>query len=92
MYMLQQRIKHIKARLKIGTKNSVATISNPKIEVDKKIQKINQFMITYGFTEERNTQADVIQKEWDDRCRQEEIFWRQKMRVQWILILHITEF
>jgi len=62
----------------------VATFSNPKIEVDKKIQKINEFMITYGFTEERNTQADVIQKEWDDRCRQEEIFWRQKMRVQWI--------
>lgn len=29
-------------------------------------------------------QADSLQREWDNICQQEEIFWRQKSRVQWI--------
>eukprot|EP00253_Pinus_taeda_P004033 PITA_04033 len=37
-----------------------------------------------GFTEERKTQAESLKKEWEDRCIQEEIFWRKKSRVQWI--------
>eukprot|EP00253_Pinus_taeda_P004094 PITA_04094 len=41
-------------------------------------------MIIDGFTEEKKTDAGSRQKEWDDRCRQEEIFWRQISRVQWI--------
>eukprot|EP00253_Pinus_taeda_P025607 PITA_25607 len=28
-------------------------------------------------------QVDSLQQEWDNRCQQEEIFWRQKSRVQW---------
>ena len=28
--------------------------------------------------------AELLQHEWENRCLQEEIFWRQKSRVQWI--------
>eukprot|EP00253_Pinus_taeda_P030822 PITA_30822 len=37
-----------------------------------------------GFEGERNEQANKHQQEWEDLCKQEETFWRQKSRVQWL--------
>eukprot|EP00253_Pinus_taeda_P008493 PITA_08493 len=34
--------------------------------------------------DERKDIAESLQQEWENRCLQEEIFWRQKSRVQWI--------
>eukprot|EP00253_Pinus_taeda_P009251 PITA_09251 len=84
MFMLQQRLKHIKVKLKYWNRKQFDNIFEAKKDVEQKLQGINQLMITEGFNEERKSQADILQKELDDRCRQEEIFWRQKLRVQWI--------
>eukprot|EP00253_Pinus_taeda_P009736 PITA_09736 len=84
MFLLHQRLKHLKRRLKKWNKNEFGNIFKAKGEVEKKLQEINQILITKGFTEERKMQADSLQQEWDNRCQQEEIFWRQKSRVQWI--------
>lgn len=81
MFMLQQRLKHIKFGLKDWNKKEFGNIFKAKREVEQKLQGINQIIITNGFTEERKTQVDSLQKEWEDRCMQEEIFWRQKSRV-----------
>jgi len=44
--------------------------------VERKLQEINEILITEGFIEERKMQVDSLQQEWDNRCQQEEIFWR----------------
>ena len=70
--------------LKEWNKNEFGNIFKAKKEVEQKLQGINQVLMTDGFTEERKIQADSLQQEWEDKCKQEEIFWRQKSRVQWI--------
>lgn len=48
------------------------------------MQELNQALITDGFDETRNVQVTKCHQEWEDLCKQEEIFWRQKSRVQWL--------
>eukprot|EP00253_Pinus_taeda_P001536 PITA_01536 len=78
MYMLQQKLKHIKSHLKVWNKNEFGDIFKAKRETELKL------IITDGFTEERQKLTDALQEEWENRCLQEEIFWRQKSRIQWI--------
>ena len=84
MFLLQQRLKHIKIRLKEWKKNEFDNLFKAKREIEQKLEEIYQLLISDGFTEERKMKADSLQQEWDDKCKQEEIFWRQKSRVQWI--------
>eukprot|EP00253_Pinus_taeda_P033682 PITA_33682 len=84
MFMLQQKLKHIKSCLKAWNKKEFGDIFKAKRETEQKLQEINQINITEGFTEERQKLTDSLQEEWEDRCLQEEIFWRQQSRIQWI--------
>ena len=52
--------------------------------MEKKLKEINQILITECYTDERKEMAESLQHEWENICLQEEIFWRQKSRVQWI--------
>ena len=52
--------------------------------MEKKLKEINHILIIEGYIDERKEMAESLQQEWDNRCLQEEIFWRQKSRVQWI--------
>ena len=69
MLILHQRLKHIKRKLKEWNNNVFGNIFKAKGEVEKKLQEINQILITEGFTEERKMQADSFQQEWDNRCQ-----------------------
>eukprot|EP00253_Pinus_taeda_P002455 PITA_02455 len=84
MFLLHHRLKHIKGRLKEWNKNEFGNIFKAKGEVEKKLKEINQILIIEGYTEERKEIAESLQHEWENRCLQEEIFWRQKSRIQWI--------
>eukprot|EP00253_Pinus_taeda_P014499 PITA_14499 len=41
-------------------------------------------MITNGFDKSKSEQAEKLILDWANLCKQEEIFWRQKSRVQWL--------
>lgn len=84
MYMLQQRLKHIKCKVKDWNKNEYGDIIKARKSMEQKLQEINQINITEGFNEERHNLTNSLQKEWDEHCFQEETFWRQKSRIQWI--------
>jgi len=84
MFLLLQRLKHIKLRLKDWKKNEFGNIFEAKKVVERKLQEINQILITDGFNEERKEQADYHQQEWEGLCKQEEIFWKHKSRVRWL--------
>lgn len=45
---------------------------------------LQQTMIKEGPNEERLAQESNLQKQWEDRLRQEELLWKQKSRVQWL--------
>lgn len=78
MFLLHKRLKHIKLMLKDWNKNEFGNIFEVKKSVEIKMQEINQTLITYGFDGERNDKANKHHQDWDNLCKQEEIFWRQK--------------
>ena len=84
MFLLHKSIKQIKLRIKEWNKKEFGNIFKARREVEQKLEEINQIIILEGFTMEWKLQADSLQNEWEDRFIQEEIFWRQKSRVQWI--------
>eukprot|EP00253_Pinus_taeda_P008575 PITA_08575 len=84
MFLLHCRLKHIKRRLKEWNKKEFGNIFKDKGDVKKKLKEINKMLITEGYTDEKKAMAESLQQEWDNKCLQEEIFWRQKSIVQWI--------
>ena len=48
------------------------------------MQALNRALIKEGFDKVIKEQADRQYQKWEDLCKQEEIFLRQKSRVQWL--------
>ena len=49
-----------------------------------KIQELNKALINDGFKKSKSEQANKYHLVWENLCKQEEIFWRQKSRIQWL--------
>jgi len=45
---------------------------------------LQKAMITEGHDEERKAQETNLQRQWEERLKQEEILWRQKSMVKWL--------
>eukprot|EP00253_Pinus_taeda_P004077 PITA_04077 len=52
--------------------------------VEDKMQELNQALITDGLDKVRNDQVTKHHQDWENLCKEEEIFRRQKSRVQWL--------
>eukprot|EP00253_Pinus_taeda_P010151 PITA_10151 len=50
----------------------------------KHIKVLNQALITEGFDKVKSEQVDKHHQDLENLCKQEEILWRQKSRVQWL--------
>lgn len=81
---LQKRPKHIKLRLKEWNKKEYGNIVEAKKFVEGKMKELNQTLIMERFDKDRSDQATKYHQEWENLCKQEESFWRQKSRVQWL--------
>jgi len=84
MFLLHKRLKHIKIKLKEWNKKDFGNIFVNKKSVEIKLQELNQAMTTDGFDKNKSEQAKKLNLDWENLCKQEEIFWRQKSRVQWL--------
>eukprot|EP00253_Pinus_taeda_P015759 PITA_15759 len=84
MFLLQKRLKHIKLGLKEWNKKEFGNIFEEKEIVEGNMHRLNQTLITEGFDKERNELEIKYHQDWDNLCKQEEFFWRQKSRVQWL--------
>jgi len=74
----------MKLKLKEWNKKDFGNIFVDKKSVEIKLQELNQALIIDGFDKVKSEQADKHNQEWENLCKQEEIFWRQKSRVQWL--------
>eukprot|EP00253_Pinus_taeda_P013100 PITA_13100 len=81
---LHKRLKHIKLRLKEWNKKDFGKIFVEKKSMETKLKELNQALITNGFYKVKSEQADKHHQEWEKLCKEEEIFWRQNSRVQWL--------
>eukprot|EP00253_Pinus_taeda_P002831 PITA_02831 len=84
MFLLHKTLKYIKLKLKDWNKNEFGNIFAVKKEVEDKMQTLNQTLITDGFDRVKDEQVTKLHKDWENLCKQEEIYWRQKSRVQWL--------
>lgn len=71
-------------RLKDWNKNDFGNIFEVKKAIEGKMQELPQALIMDGFDRVRNDQVTKHDQSWESLCKQEEIFWRQKSRVQWL--------
>jgi len=83
MYIFQQKLKTIKSNLKRWNKDTFGDIFQAKKELEEKMALLQQTMITEGHDEERKAQETNLQRQWEERLKQEEMLCRQKSRVQW---------
>jgi len=81
MFLLHKRLKHIKLRLKDWNINEFDNIFVEKKSVENKMKELNQALIKEAFDKNKSNQVDKYHHEWDNLCKQEEVFWRQKYRV-----------
>lgn len=84
MFLLHKRLKHIKFRLKDWNKNEFGNIFEGKKVVENKLQILNQALTKDGFDKDSNEKSTKLQHDWENLCKQEDMFWRQKSRVQWL--------
>jgi len=84
MLLLHIRLKYIKLRLNDWNKNEFGNIFAAKKDVEDKIQTLNQTLITDGFDRVKDEQVTKLHQDSKNLCKQEEIYWRQKSRVQWL--------
>jgi len=84
MFLLHKILKHIKLKIKDWNRKDFGNIFVEKKSVENKMKVLNQALIKDGFDRVKSNQVDKYHQEWDNLCKQEEIFWRQKSRVQWL--------
>lgn len=84
MYNLRARLKHMKVKLKQWNKMEFGNIFQLKKELEQKMEALQQKMISEGYSEDIKEEEMKLLMKWEERCKQEEILWRQKSRLLWL--------
>eukprot|EP00253_Pinus_taeda_P031502 PITA_31502 len=84
MYQLQQKLRFLKGNIKRWNRETFGNIFDAQKELHKELKDIHQEVINSGHTEATLDRERHITKQIDERRKQEEIYWRQKSRIQWL--------
>ena len=84
MLRFQQRLKHIKARLKQWNKEEFRNIHQEKKNLERKMAYIQQEIILNSRIDNLAEDENPTQLQLDEQYAQEEILCRKKSRIQWL--------
>ena len=76
MYIFQQKLKTIKTNLKQWNKNTFGDIFQAKKYLEEKMANLQLTLIKEGPNDEPKAQESNLQRQWEDRLKQEELLWR----------------
>jgi hypothetical protein len=81
MYKFQQKLKNLKQHLKSWNKSTFGNIFQAQMLLDQQMQTLQKKIRKQGLTETLKEQEANLNKQITERCSQEEILWRQKLRI-----------
>eukprot|EP00253_Pinus_taeda_P035656 PITA_35656 len=84
MFNLQNRLKHIKLKLKDWNHIVFGNIFQEKAIIEQKLEQIHKEGIAGRRDENYSEQEKELTQQWHTRCKQEETLWKQKSRVLWL--------
>lgn len=84
MFQFQQKLKFLKAQIKIWNKETFGNIFQAQQSLNKEMAELQQHIILEGHNEETLAQELHIHNQLEERRKQEEILWRQKSRIKWL--------
>eukprot|EP00253_Pinus_taeda_P028403 PITA_28403 len=84
MFQFQQKLKHLKGKIKQWNLTSFSNIFQAKQSLDQDMKSLQQIIITEGLSEEMVEQEKDLEVQILERAKQEETMWRQKSRIRWL--------
>ena len=84
MFKLQCRLKHIKNRIKDWNTTEFGNIFQENNIIEGKLNQIHKEWASGNHSKDSSEQEKVLMQQWQLRCQQEEILWKQKSRIQWL--------
>eukprot|EP00253_Pinus_taeda_P026164 PITA_26164 len=85
MHTFQLKLKELKGRIKKWNKEEFGNIMEDKQKLEKEMESLQQKMIMEGRTEESISKEGVILGKLEERRKQEEVLWRKKSRIKWLM-------
>ena len=77
-------MQYVKGRIKQWNKHVFKNIFHQKNCVAKLLQVINEHVIVNGLNSDTFLKQKNLQAEWEELCKREEEFWRQRCRELWL--------
>jgi len=84
IFQLQKKLRNIKVKIKEWNKMDFGDIFKEKIWIEGKLEQIHKEWAKGNNDEDFAEQEKSLTQQWNDRCKQEEILWTQKSRIQWL--------
>lgn len=84
MQTFQLKLKELKGKIKKCNKEEFGNIIMEKQRLEKKMEEIQQKIITEGRNEERSREEGILISQLEEQRKQEDILWKQKSRINWI--------
>lgn len=84
MYLLQAKLKHIKAKIKVWNHEFFGNIFKEKKKLEEKMEHIHEGWIQGNIYQDTMDRKKKLMKDSQLRCQQEETLWKQKSQIQWL--------
>jgi hypothetical protein len=84
MYRFQQKLKGLKQHLKEWNKMTFGNIFSAKTTLEKDMESLQQQIILEGHSTALAHKETELQSQIEERCKQEEMLWKQKSRISWL--------
>eukprot|EP00253_Pinus_taeda_P019947 PITA_19947 len=84
MFQFQQKLKHLKGKIKYWNRTTFGNILHGKANIEQDMKQLQQKIITQGRSDDLADQEKILEKELMEKEKQEEMLWKQKSRIRWL--------